>query len=550
MIIDRSSDFYKLSEEITREFLLTAIVVDDRPQTNWGSPDPTKMEKPPSVTGEQSQLLTSKSKIPDDKNGHALEADIIIDKFAEMGIICSIIQPTKDKERFKNTLKNLVVNTDIFILDWELERGDSGDFALEIMDEAIREADEAAQQLRLIVIYTGEDLVDVCERIKENYAGLPNYREIDNNTYNVGPTRIVVFGKYFGREEKTDRLVESADLPDIVIGEFTVMTAGLVPNTVIKALCTLRKNSKKMLANFTGELDYPFLVHRILLDKKDKEAAELLLVNLIVEEIRAILDEASVKGVAGFSSINYWLSQHNISHFDLGLKGTTIPINSKERIITLLEEGLEPLLIEDVKDIENHKKLLREFDRKAHHKHLIKMFGITSNDDADELDQKFALLTSLRSFYSNDSPKLSLGTIVKYTDTDVDKYLICIQPRCDSGRLNKSRLFLFLPLMKKDDGFTIILKDGDEFVKLRPNNNSYELHSADFTPITSGDGFISAEMDPDTGKFYFKDNKKTQYIWVGELRWPQAQSVAQNFSEKLCRVGLDESEWLRRHSQR
>lgn len=46
----------------------------------------------------------------------------------------------------------------------------------------------------------------------------------------------------------------------------------------------------------------------------------------------------------------------------------------------------------------------------------------------------------------------------------------------------------------------------------------------------------------------FNDKIDENYIWLFDLKDSHAQRIAQNYASKLARVGLDESEWLRRWS--
>jgi hypothetical protein len=49
------------------------------------------------------------------------------------------------------------------------------------------------------------------------------------------------------------------------------------------------------------------------------------------------------------------------------------------------------------------------------------------------------------------------------------------------------------------------------------------------------------------GDFRFKTaNQKKAFQWIGELKFPQAQRIAQALASESARVGLTETEWLRR----
>ncbi len=54
----------------------------------------------------------------------------------------------------------------------------------------------------------------------------------------------------------------------------------------------------------------------------------------------------------------------------------------------------------------------------------------------------------------------------------------------------------------------------------------------------------------ENGTFVFDTTDKKRFEWVSELKSEHAQRIANNFAAKLSRVGLDESEWLRRGADR
>ena len=42
------------------------------------------------------------------------------------------------------------------------------------------------------------------------------------------------------------------------------------------------------------------------------------------------------------------------------------------------------------------------------------------------------------------------------------------------------------------------------------------------------------------------DSQGTKYYWLGELRFDFAQKIINEYSSEISRVGVNESEWLRR----
>lgn len=64
-----------------------------------------------------------------------------------------------------------------------------------------------------------------------------------------------------------------------------------------------------------------------------------------------------------------------------------------------------------------------------------------------------------------------------------------------------------------------------------------------FTP--TAEGVVRAHNDG--ASFLFaSDSDRDHYRWVAALKYEDAQKVINKFAAHIARVGLDESEWLRR----
>ena len=74
----------------------------------------------------------------------------------------------------------------------------------------------------------------------------------------------------------------------------------------------------------------------------------------------------------------------------------------------------------------------------------------------------------------------------------------------------------------------------------------YALEIIEFSPFEDT-GAVLAQKDTD-GLYYFIGGTGTpvKFQWVLDLKEAHAQRIANNFAAQLSRVGLDESEWLRR----
>ncbi|GAI98857.1 unnamed protein product, partial [marine sediment metagenome] len=228
-----------------------------------------------------------------------------IDSFATKGIICSILRPDEsDEETLVETISKLALEADIIIIDWSL--GDNGEKAKKIIIKILHSDSDIPEQLRLIAIYTGNP--DIANISKELKSVLKECSINDDGFSMYTPTlRVSIYAKPQTSVPKnySKRIIAFENLADKMTEEFTAMTAGLVSNSVLESLAKIRKNTHKILRNFSGDLDAPYLTHRALLDKPTD--AEDYITTLIVEELQAILEERSIGKTSDMNWIKDWL---------------------------------------------------------------------------------------------------------------------------------------------------------------------------------------------------------------------------------------------------
>lgn len=536
MAIEKDSEFFKMSKEIVGEFLQTTVIVDDKIEyTNSYEKSARLLQIPGRQTATNGAVINEDNDNPvpfEEPNGHILIADLVISGFAEKGIICSVFGPNNDQEILQIDIINLANNADVLVLDWELAEEDDGVLALETLAKVTEDSNAYPAQLRLIVIYTGTpDIHHISNRIKEHFG--EKIQELGDFTFDIDATRITIYVKGHVNVDPNieHRKVRFERLVDFVISDFTEMNAGLVSNTVLKALSVVRQNTKKILKKFSAHLDAPYLTHRALL--VSTEDAENLLAGLISEEIKSILEEGYVGQVANLEVIKDWLSLHNKTVFTLRF-GDNIKEIPLEKIVALLEVG-----INEWDEITNKQR------NKSQDLPFTEMFKFDT-DDNQFLDEEFCFITTNRSYYENMVPELTFGTIVQKVRDE--SYWVCLQPRCDSVRIEDERAFPFLPLAKVDKNkkFNLTLKENDKFIRLFLHDNLYEISLIPFAPEPATKKIVSKSLDKD-GYYFISSKRSAQYKWVGELRFEQAQRIANKFASNLSRVGLDESEWLRRN---
>lgn len=519
--------FADISFHVAKQFLHTVVVVDDRAAytENDGQslgdeevilPKDINLPGIEQAVSEQEVDEASSSTSTDRK--HNLDAKEVVNAFAEQGLVCAILRPEDQTEKDVSRSTNAATRADLVVLDWQIQ-GDNGKTTKSIIRRILHDDDG---RLRLIAIYTGEqDLIQIAKEVEVELeqVNLKVMKDEQNPcTIDTGRVRIEIFSKsnyslYRGRN------VSFEELPERLIACFSQMTAGLVSNAAVNAVSSIRSNTHKLLSRLHKNLSAAYLVQYALTSPDD--AVEFL-GNLVASEFHSILTEYGLEE-GHKSAIECWLADS--SHWRESLEFDKL---TKEN--NVLVKNLQDYLI-------NGKKLDNGVKK-----------ALSQNIQAIHAD--LAALAAVRSYYSTNprrTPMLSLGTVVaSLKDGIFTNYMLCIQPRCDSVRLDQSTVsFPFLRLETKeiDKGFSFVLKKGKQdyiYLKINPKPSSVCVQ------------YFSPDLKDQTIRATYKDNNYIyqtadglEYIWVAELKDIFAQRVVQQFASDLSRVGFNEMEWLR-----
>lgn len=538
-----TTTFEQFSKTVAGDFLNSVLLVDDRarlaPQDVVEHPSELKT---PGRQGKQAEAPA----VAHATNGtHDLYAKPLIDSFAKAGMLCAVFRPEDGElDNFKEKLGPVTECSDVLILDWVMGIYRNGEAAVRIIKDLLKTASRA----RLIVVYSGEsDLLGIAARIRAELR-VP-VDDGDPFTISTGSARICVYAKNGGTlpEVSRHRSVEQTQLPEVVVDEFFRLTGGLVSNVALKSLGALRNHTHQLLRKFDKSLDPAYVTHKTLL--LPEEAAHHL-IPLVVSEIQAILEDAEVWEAASSMKVLQWI-KHQLEH---GLKLPITESLTQETYIQglnyLLKNGADEAAVKNLFQL--HKKFaiatLKSTDYKKAIRHLANaLTEILSIQERTSADQSLAVLMSVRSRYGSPAPKLGLGTIVLETRGRHLNYLLCVQPRCDSVRIRSARSFPFLPLDVKTDGGFIVV-DGDKLIRLGIRDKPHEARMILFAPARASEREILARRRKNGRFFAATGVKKTSYRWIADLKPDHAQRVANDFAYKISRVGLTESEWLRRLS--
>ena len=516
--------------EIARRFLLTAVVVDDELSVARDTPVHGGLIPP----GRRERQRPRRSMDLETDVSRPLDVDPITWSFARQGMVCGVLSPNETGQGLREQdLATAVARVDIVILDWKLDR-ESGADALPLLHGILK--DDRRHRLRLVAFYTGEpDREAIRDKIVESLRGLDlPYRTVsvsdeDGGAINFGPCRIVVYGKPGSGARDLNRVVQEAELADRLIGDFADMVEGLLPSLVLTALASVRDNEYRVLERFGRSLDPAFLAHRACLPQPPD--AEQHMVEQIGSELHGIMEDAvGGKKPAGIKAIKHWLADRFEN--DQVVFGPNKEMSLPE-VLEMLAHGVEekpgPL-------------------RTAGKDHVILSRGFSGGDgDSRELDRRLASVMSFRQVLEGTLPQLSMGTVVRPVGAETEATLLCVTPRCDSVRLKGPSSFLFLPLSdpKSDTPQLVVPTQDNEHRRMTISMNPSLWRIKDFLPDPEQECVLAVGGEPSQA-FTFKDVSGGEYRWVGELKAEFAQSIAQAIAERMSRMPLNKSEWLRR----
>ncbi len=524
--------------ESAEQYLQTVVLIDDRIYENKSGSVASHLTTPPATRRKPALKSSTSSSAKSDKEIEKVEVSEEPDEvsfhdvqnsFAKKHIICSLYQPEKSASFDEQSeVYKLCSTADVVIVDWDLDDPSGGKATTLVRSLVEQSRVGIPYQLRLVLIYTLEaNLQSVSDKIFESLLDRLNEDGVAVDPQSEGlvliteNARVVVLGK---RENTTltqfsDYWVPESDLATRTIREFSRLASGLLQGIVLRGIANLRKNNRRILARFRRDLDMAFLTHRALL-LPDEAFGQII--PLLTDELHAVLEDMLGESPLGKASavrgiLVDWCDKHKKL------------INDAE-----LSSGDGTNSLEFWKDV---------FCNGAKTKNERKT--LSKNKEADDCHEKLGSLMSQRARYDNSQRALHLGVIVREL-ADEERYLLCLQPVCDSVRMgDESRAFIFCVLKESEEDFTHCVVDGgNNVIKLAYKPKVSSIFVSNFKGNDNDDAVYA---NKDNGGFIFKDEGKdgNDYKWIAELKAEHAQRAAEQFGRELSRVGLAESEWLR-----
>ena len=565
-----NSPFNKFILESAEQYIQTVVLIDDRIFEHKTGRIAQRLKKPSGLgrkpalksvhdISDEIEKTTEISTVDEEPNEISFQD--VQTSFAKKRIICSLYQPKKSASfSDRSDVYNLCSTSDVIIVDWEIY-GDAGQKATELVGSLIETSmKDIPHQLRLILIYTLEmNLLmvanEVYEDLKRRIGAVAINIEEDSEglvliTENA---RVVVLGKQINKSypQFSKHFVAANKLAERTIFEFSRLASGLLQSIVLRGIATLRENNRRILMRFNENLDLAFMTHRALL-LPDEALTQIL--PLMTDELRAVLEDRFIEGAIGPpSNIEQIVADWCANRWSPGIKTTEFigPVNPREFAKEVFCKGLgikqtySPPPNDKIRNLINCIKEIDGYPFWDNHDKCLKLTEyLLGNRQQDFCHEKLSSLMSQRIRYGNVPRKLHLGVILREMGGE-GRYLICLQPLCDSVRLNgQKRPFVFCYLESPNNGKKIthsIVDSKNNLIQLLYKPRILNCFISIFTSTT--DAMLAVEDEK--SQFIFIDDNRNEYEWIAELKPEQAQRAAEEFGRTLTRVGLTESEWLR-----
>lgn len=531
--------FERLSAKAAASFIQTVVVVDNEARFE-AVPVPKKLETPPEIIPAEDLTPAPPVGAP---IGHPLDARVLGDEFAAHGIVAHLMQPVtgEPESAFDKAVILTCSSVDVVVVDWHL--GDEGERATTLIKRLI--GSDKRQRLRLLAVYTGEpDLKAVANKLRDALQ-----LELDEARclLTSATVRVIVLAKGGTAVpgDLTGLVASERELPNRLIEEFAMQSPGLLSNLVLAYLAAVRDNTHRVISLFPPSMDAPYLADRAA--QAIPADAEDLAIALVAQALEGVIEPRKLRKFVDLDAVSAWLRLQEKSGTLFAVPATdaahpAVPVD-RTLLIRLMRDGRETVgPAVSKKRWSEAPSLTAVWCSPSNHQHL---------------DHAFAQLIGLaRTHISPETgrtPELRMGTLVVQPGGSAakDQHFVCIQPVCDSLRLEEPRDFIFLPVMVVaehqfiDFDLAFPRLDGSPItgeIGLRP----YDVVSFKFAPNSASKVVVVRRRRlRGRNRWAFRTQSGRQLYWIGDLRDEQAQRVVQSFATRASRVGLAESEWAR-----
>lgn len=546
------ADFYRQKAE---DFLKTVVCFDDRAYEDAHVDSVASKAATKGTDGfQEDDSESSYAIVAKNEEGEAIteggttgfDAKDITDAFADMKILCSVIKPDTDGSRALSQIEKMARMADVAIVDWELvdqEGNKDSSIARNAIIKIVMEDDARGGCLRLIVIYSDGNGPNIIGELSE-LLGKHGFKSSEDKLELQNAHSLIVFFQKPECSSPTAPMVDYKDLPKRVVDSFTKLTSGLLPAAALSAISAIRQQSHHLLATFPSTLDGAFLTHRCLIP--DPNDAEQFLLDLFEGEIGALLAHSRMTEAVDGTRCKAWV---------------------EKRIATEQRDHFARLLTEYSRDKAKHfaAQIQSLCGKKMKGKDLADsifdlLYSGTPQETAKQAQEDFSILSTLdvhrRGITTFERPpRLRLGSVVR--ETDSGRYLLCVQPVCDSTRIghDQETIFPFLVLAAPPESkdLDLCIPDEDEasgVVWLSISPKPQQLISYQFRGKSAVEAYVEAKDMGNQKDYAFQTSDDKCLEWMADLKTGKAQRIVSQLAARIHTLGIDEFEWLRLHGPR
>lgn len=587
-----AKSFDEICRNASTAFLQTVVVIDNEavlhsdklPETP--AKTATKKGRPASAGAKVQQSADMPPRRADagspdgdadrDPKAHTLDLNKVSRAFAEQKLTCGVYLPSdrdpQDRETLIRETVAAIHPTDSCVLDWQLREGDASP-AIEAIKQVLQNDQGEGGRLRLILVYTAEDLTTASKQLVkalEELGRKVNLEDSDGAPVITGDHFRIAFANKptLGRNPVDDGAVIAWDgLPAKIISEFTTLSRGLLRAFALQSVAAVRRDMHRILAQFDEELDPVYAGDRAT--KPDQADALALIAEILNSELaHTVLHSTAARDCLTEAGVLPWLDHiEGMEFFRDDPKGFKAGNKEYQRL-----------------DRDARKELLKDREPATvwlkNDKHAINIRSKLFPDDGSSTTAsvKLAALSTLaRAIEPTSLPassiRLGFGTIVRLepevaessdappaeeevpaqheASPPTPEVYVCIQPACESARIaGDGRPFLFVRLISDEDTFELVTPNGDGFSRWRmPKRDERHFRTVPFQ-ASDGSDRVCGQVSSESDWLHFVDTAGQKWSWIADLRELTAITIRDSALEPLAGVGLNGLEWLRLRAKR
>jgi len=595
------SSFDEMCKDAVKRFIKTVAIIDDEATFDDFQPfqevkDKTKTLNPP-VTRLTTDSIDADSSATDEdstdtgfQDNHddlsSLDAKVVINAFADIGIACCIQRPEKEETPLERAAK-LAATVDVLVIDWALDNKNKS-LPRDIIKKILEDDKKSGGRMRLIVVYTAHPSVDqMIKDLKVDAGAVYNDGLVMNKKdlfIKSDHLRIVILNKEATPNPLTDaRIVPFNKLPDYIISEYTELVKGVIPGATLHGIAAMREKTHELLSILNSNLDGAYCLHRALLTEPS-ESVDFAM-NLITSEIETVIQtDSHARQIVEEEGLKSWLEDYALGNTTLTCCDSSLSVKTVEECIIngqlSNKKGIKSFKKDyssnwirakiDAKQIleDNNGKKITEDEAEEFIKQykfesingckppnflrFVDVLYLTPEDAINGCKELSHLQCTARDIGNrlypdiSQSPTLQLGTILKKQNDGSCEWFLCLTPLCDCVRLKEESNILFLQLYSgTKSSADIIIKNLDgTFEPLIIKKEKIRTLTIPFKPTNGSDRINANYLENE----WLVESNGTNYQWVGELRYTKALAIVHYVAANTSRVGFDEFEWLRKQA--